>query len=314
MKLSELQKSLKGIFPAVSTPLTEEGALDEKGLRNLVAHLLEGGVHGLWVLGSGGSFVALTDDQKLQIIRIVVEEVRGRIPILVGAGDCTTAKVIQNVNLVAEMGADAAFVVAPFYFFHSQSELICHYEEIALKAKLPIMIYNNPSNTKNGLSVENVAGLAKDERILGIKDSSCDFSQFLRLVQRLKGNERFRIFQGGELLVPASFLFGAHGAVFGLANVVPKLCVALYRAASAKDVDRLVSLQEQFLSLLRLEDIHGEGNDRSFLGGIQASLELMGICGRTLPKPFATFSGDELHRIESILKAERLNVEEHRKA
>lgn len=301
MTRSELGEKLRGIYPPIPTPLTSEGSIDEKSLCSLVAHLLDGGVHGLWVMGGGGAFVLHTEDEKLRVIRTVVREARGRVPVLAGGGDCGTKKAIENLERVAEAGADAAFVIPPFYFVHDQSELRDYFEEISERAALPFMLYNNPINTQNGLRVETVVKLAKSENILGIKDSSCDYSFFQRLTQALKAFPHFKMFQGGESLVASSFLFGAHGAILGLANAFPRLCVDIYEAAQAKDVDRLITLQERFLSLLQIEDIHENGNDRSFLGGIQTALELMGICSRNLPKPFAPFAETEVRRVQAIL-------------
>ena len=301
-----LTNRLRGIFPPLPTPLTPGGNIDDEGLRRLIAHLVEGGVHGLWVLGSGGTYVAHTDDEKRRIVSTVVKEVGGAIPVLAGAGDCSTRKAIQGVELIAEAGADGAFVIPPFYFLHEQSELLNYFEAIAEVAPIPLMLYNNPANTQNGLTIDSIEQLSHVERIVGIKDSTCDLSYFQSLLHRFGTNPLFRVFQGGEFLVATSLLFGAHGAVFGLANVAPRLSVEIYEAARAKEVDRLVSLQERLVSLLEIEDIHGKGNDRSFLGGVQAALELLGVCSRTLPKPFLSFTEAEVARVDSILNKEGL--------
>jgi len=309
MTIDELRNRLQGIYPAVPTPLTPAGSLDEKGLRRLTAHLLEGGVHGLWVMGSGGSYVTYSPGERQAVIRVVLQETGGRIPVLAGAGECGTRKAIETLAAVADVGADAAFVTTPYYFIHDQAELRGYFDSIAEDSTLPFVVYNNPINTQNGLTVETVAYLARQERILGVKDSSCDFGFFQRLVQRLKSFPDFRIFQGGEFLVAPSLLLGADGAIFGLANVVPRLCVSLYRAAKNQDVNQVIQLQEDFLQVLEVEDIHGRGNDRSFLGGIQAALELLGICGRTLPKPFATFSLEEVRRVANILESKGIALD-----
>ena len=301
MATEGLRQRLRGIYPAVPTPLTTAGGLDEGGLRKLIVHLLEGGVHGLWMLGSGGSFAVLTSQQRRQVTRIAVEEAAGRVPVLAGASDCATEATIANARTVADLGADGAFVVAPYYFFHTQDELLGHFEEVALEGRVPVMIYNNPINTKNGLTLESLDTLSRDHRILGVKDSSCDFALFQQLVHRFKDRPEFRIFQGSESTIAPSFLFGAQGAVLGVANVAPRLCVYLYEAAQRRQLDRLIALEAQFLDLLAIEQVDRGSTDRSFMGGIQAALELMGICGRTLAKPLVTFSEAEVAVVAQLL-------------
>ena len=162
---------IKGIITAMVTPLTDDG-INEAATRKLVNKLIEDGVHGLFVLGTNGEFYALSEAEKLELVRIVVDQAAGRVPVFAGSGGISTEEVIKLTNQFAELGVDAVSVITPYLIKVSDEELIQHYQTIARNTELPIILYNIPANTKISISESVFKELIKLPQIIGIKDSS----------------------------------------------------------------------------------------------------------------------------------------------
>src|SRR5512137_1623591 len=175
----------KGIIPAMVTPIDKKGRINERAVRKLTNHLIKGGVHGLFPVGSQGEAFSLTFDQKEEMIRIVVDETRGRVPVYAGTGTVTTREAIETTKMAQDMGVDAVSVITPYFCIPSQKELIEHYRAVAKACpKLPILLYSNPDRTQVPFPIATVLELAQVDNIVGIKDSSGDMSitgEFIRL-------------------------------------------------------------------------------------------------------------------------------------
>ena len=301
MNLEALKGRVKGIFPPIASPLTETEAFDEQGMRRLVQYLLESGVHGLFVLGSTGEFATFTQAERQRVIDVVVDEVAGRLPILANATEVGTKKTVESARVVAGTGADAMVLMVPYYFRHTPSEVLRHFREVTASVDIPGFIYNNPNSTKFNLTPEMVEELSQGGRIVGIKDSSHDFAQFQELLRRFKGSKDFKVFQGEEHHLAASILLGAAGAVLTVANVVPKLCVALYEAGVNGDIERAISLQDRLMKAFKICHVSSALMPGSAIGGVKAALALRGICGGTVKKPFVPPSEEDVRKIKEIL-------------
>ena len=279
MNPEELKAGLKGIFPPIATALTEAEDFDEEGMRRLVQYLLEAGVHGLFVLGSTGEFATFTTGERQRIVEIVVGEVSGKVPVLANATDVGTKKTIENARIVAASGADAVILMVPYYFTHTAAEVISHFRHVLSAVDVPIFIYNNPFSTKFNITPDIVGELAKEDRIVGIKDSSNDFEQFQELLRMFRGSKDFKVFQGEEANLAPGILLGAAGAVLTIANVVPKLCVEIYEAGSAGDIEKASLLQDKLMSVFDILQVSGTLTNGSAIGGVKAALASLGICG-----------------------------------
>ncbi len=295
VNLEELKGRVKGIYPPIATPLTETEEFDEQGMRRLVQYLLESGVHGLFVLGSTGEFATFTPAERQRIIEVVVDEVDGKVPVLANATEVGTKKTIESARMVAGSGADAMVLMVPYYFTHTASEVLHHFREVTSSVDIPVFLYNNPFSTKFNLTPEMVQELSQEERIVGIKDSSNDFAQFQELLRRFRGSKDFKVFQGEELHLAPSVLLGASGAVLTIANVVPKLCVEIYEAGLAGDIERAFSLQDRLAKAFEICQVS------SAIDAVKAALALRGICGGTAKKPFMRLCEDEVRKIKEIL-------------
>ncbi|MBK9123634.1 MAG: dihydrodipicolinate synthase family protein [Chloroflexi bacterium] len=230
-----------GIIPPVISPLTPAGEIDVAGLESHVHRLIDGGVHGLFVLGSSGEGPLLTSSLAKTLIRRTVEAVDGQIPVIAGALEPSTVRTIEAIELAAECGADAVVITTPYYVETDDAGLRAHVREAAERSPLPVVLYNIPSKTHHNMTPSIVADVIDLENIVGIKDSHGDWPQFEQLLA-LRGPD-FVVLQGAERYAAQSLLAGADGLVPGLSNVAPRLFAEMFDAAQAGDRERLLALQ-----------------------------------------------------------------------
>lgn len=296
---------IRGVIPAMLTPLTEAGRVDPPAIGRLVEHLLGAGCSGIFTMGSTGEFSLLRTTDRAEAIRVVVDAVAGRVPVLAGASDSGTSRVVELVNDAAAAGADVAVVLPTYYMGATVDELRRHYDAVLASTDLPILLYNNPPSTGSRLPLPLVETLAENPQVVGIKDSSGDWPYFQRLLARFGSHPRFRVVQGSEALAAVSFVFGAAAAHLGLANVAPALFVRLHEAARIGDREAAFSLQAEVDELMSLWEIGG-GTDSSYLNSMKTALSLMGVIGRGISLPYRPFGPDEVDEVRGLL--ERLDL------
>ena len=259
----------KGIIPAMVTPVTADGKINVEALKKLTNYLIEGGVHGLFPVGSQGEFYALTFEEKKRVTEVVVEEARGRVPVYAGTGAITTREAIALTKMAEAAGVSAVSVITPFFIRPSEGELFDYYSAVAKATRLPVLLYNNPQRTGINISAEFVARACQVENIVGIKDSSGDLTLTAEYIRRTK--ERFSVLAGRDTLIYGTLCYGGKGAIAATANVAPKVVVEIYEAFKAGDWKR--SLEAQFrLAPLRLAFDLG-----TFPVVIKEALNLIGI-------------------------------------
>ncbi|MEV0179220.1 dihydrodipicolinate synthase family protein [Streptomyces sp. NPDC050625] len=299
---------LTGVVPPVCTPLTPEGEVDVPSLLRLVDHLVEGGVHGLFVLGSTSEAAYLTDLQRMLVMEAVVGHVGGQLPVLAGAIDMTTPRVLDNVRGATAAGAQAVVVTAPFYTRTHPAEIARHYRRVAAVSSVPVIAYDIPVAVHTKLPAELVLELAADGVLAGVKDSSGDLGAFRQVVtgaRNLTGTTRFSVLTGSELVVDAALALGADGAVPGLANVDPHGYVRLYRLCRSEDWDGARAEQDRLCALfgmVRVGDPARMGGSSSALGAFKAALRLRGVidCPATA-EPQIPLSAEEVERVGKYL-------------
>ncbi|TXS07285.1 dihydrodipicolinate synthase family protein [Streptomyces sp. col6] len=290
-----LTAPLRGVVPPVCTPLDSRGEIDTASLARLVEHLIGGGVHGLFALGSTSEVAYLTDEQRGTVLETVVNATDGRVPVLAGVIDTTTARVTEHARTAAALGADALVATAPFYTRTHPREIAAHFRRLRAEVDLPLFAYDIPVAVHSKLSAALVRELAEDGTLAGLKDSSGDEGGLRRLVVELGGREGrthgpvpdFSILTGSELTVDAALLAGADGVVPGIGNVDPAGYVRLHEAARAGDWTLAAKEQERLVELFAMVDAGPEGDmgrSSSALGSFKAALRLLGIieCGDTV--------------------------------
>jgi dihydrodipicolinate synthase/N-acetylneuraminate lyase len=293
---------IEGVIPALPTPFTSNGEIDEIGLAKLVQHVLAGGVHGLWVLGSTSEFPSLNRDQRDRIVEICVQKAEGRVPIIVGVGDLDERAIIKKSEEAKRAGASACFATLPYYYTLDSAESVRYLRRIASTVSLPFVFYDNPFSTNVRLGQDAMLEVASIPNLIAIKESSGDFRRFIEIAEALAGRAPAGLLQGIEQLAgPSLLLGGACGAVLALASVVPHLFVELYKTALAGDVAQLRRLQRQVLRLCRLYEVKGAATDGAFFAGLKAALEVVGICARHSISPFSDMPPEKMKDVEAIL-------------
>ncbi|MDR3220059.1 MAG: dihydrodipicolinate synthase family protein [Dysgonamonadaceae bacterium] len=292
---------LKGIIPPMITPLADTDILDEKGVENLIEHLITGGVNGIFILGTTGEAQHLSVKLKTELIKKSAACIRERVPLLVGVTDTSIYESIKIAQIAAENNAAAVVAAPPYYFALGQPELIEYYELLAEKSPLPLYLYNMPSHTKTMIEIETVETLSHLENIIGLKDSSANGVYFCKLLALFEERPDFGLFVGPEEMMASVVLMGAHGGISGGANVYPGIFVELYKAAAAKDVDKTIALQEKMMAVSR--NLYGIGRfGSSYIKGIKTALSIKGICSDFLAQPFNLFKDPEKEKVKAAVK------------
>lgn len=290
----------KGIIPPMVTPLVDRDTLDVAGLEKLVEHILDGGVHGLFLLGTTGEAPALSYQLRAELIELSTKRVAGRVPVLVGITDTSFVESIRMANKAADCGADAVVLAPPYYFPAGQPELIEYVEHLCQELPLPLFLYNMPGCTKLNLEPDTVKKLANLDKIIGLKDSSGNMVYFHKVKAMFKDRKDFRLLTGPEELLAESVLLGGDGGVCGGANLFPKLYVDLYNAATAGDLAKVVELHEKVIYISTT--IYSVGKyGSSFLKSVKSTLSLMGICSDFVSEPFHRFESPEKAKVQTLL-------------
>lgn len=302
-------KILRGVVPPVCTPFTPDYQIDEASLRRLINHLIDGGVDGLFVLGSTSEVAFLTDERRADVIRITIDEVRGRVPVVAGAIDMTTLRVIEHAKAAVAAGIDGLVVTAPFYTRTHPAEIAEHFRLIhAACPDTPIYAYDIPVAV-NGVKLEadTVMSLATEGVIAGVKDSSGNDAGIRALVLRRQalGLDDFVVLTGSELTVDSALMFGVDGVVPGIGNVDPAGYARIFKAVQAGDFAAAKAEQERLFAMFALVEVGAPsrmGRGSSALGAFKAALELLGIIadGRTAP-PYIQLSDAEKSAITPYL-------------
>ena len=294
-------RSWRGIIPPMATPLKGRDELDRAGLERLVEHMLAGGVHGIFVLGSTGEAPSLSHRLQRELVERAVKVVAGRVPVLVGITDTSFTDSVNLARHAAEKGADALVLAPPYYFPADQPELVEYIGHLVPELPLPLFLYNMPSFTKLSFDPNTVVKLAELPGIVGLKDSSGSMVYFHRVRSLLKERRPdFALFVGPEELLGETVLLGGSGGVCGGANIWPRLYVDLFDAAAAGDHARVAELHEKVMWISN--HVYRVGRHPSaFLKGVKCALALMGICDDFLAEPFHRFREPEREKIRSAL-------------
>ena len=300
---------LRGVVPPVCTPFTENFEVDEPSLRKLINHLIDGGVHGLFVLGSTSEVAYLTDKNRADVLRISIDETRGRVPVVAGAIDTTTLRVNEHVKTAIAAGVEGIVITAPFYVRTHPVEIANHFRLVKKACgNIPLYAYDIPV-AANGVKLETstVLTLASEGVIQGVKDSSGSDSSLraVSLGRHKLGLGDFAVLTGSELTVDSGLMAGLDGVVPGIGNVDPRGYVNIFNYVQAGEFDKARAEQERLFEMFGLIDVaptHRMGRASSAIGAFKASLQLLGIIkhGRTAP-PQIPLNDEEINAIKPFL-------------
>lgn len=242
---------LTGIFTPNLVPFHDGGGINEGELRRMINWLIEKGVSGLYPNGSTGEFIRLSFEERKQVIRIVVEEVRGRVPVLAGAAESNFSMTLEACRAYADLGCAAVSVTGPYYYKVSQESIEYFFRELAKHSPIDIVLYNIPQFA-NEISLPVLTRLAMDcPRIVGVKDSSRDFPRFLNTLQSVKPQRPdFACLIGCEEILLPALTMGADGGTIASSGVVPEAIMRLYREHLAGNFAEARRIQFKLLELI----------------------------------------------------------------
>jgi len=283
------------------TPLLDNKNLDIEGLERIINHVITGGVHGLFILGTTGESTSLSYKLREELIKRTCTLVDGRVPILVGITDTAPSESIRLAEIAAEEGAHAVVAAPPYYFNMGQPELMDYYQYLADSVKLPLYLYNMPSNTKIVIEPQTVHSLSKHQNIIGLKDSSANNVYFKIVMNLMKERQDFTLLVGPEELLAETILLGSHGGINGGANMFPSLYVQLYEAASTGNLEKVKLLHAHVMTIsTKLYKVGEFGS--SYLKGLKAAMSLLGICNDFIASPLSKFEKKEKKKIKIALE------------
>lgn len=287
---------LRGLITPLATPLAEsnrpEPSLDIPALERLIDHVIDGGVTAIFLLGSTGEFSSLGREMRKEIIRRASAHVHGRVPVLAAITDTAIGESLHLADVAVEAGVDALVLAAPYYFEHSQDDLLRYVEQITARITVPLFLYNIPHLTKTSFDPETVRRAADLPRVVGLKDSTGDLKYLDKTVALLRDRPEFSILIGPEEMLLECMKRGAIGGVCGGSNLNPRLFVDLYNAIASGDMQKAEVLQESVQRMSRaLYQVGFSGS--SYLRGIKAALALAGLCRPEPAPPYSPFSDAE---------------------
>jgi 4-hydroxy-tetrahydrodipicolinate synthase len=286
---------IRGIIPPVATPMKANEDLDLPRLRWFLDHLIQNGVHGIFVLGTNSEFYALDEGEKREVIATAVAHVNKRVPVYAGTGAETTREAVRLTQMAEREGVDGVSVITPYFVNPSQQEIYDHYRRIAEHTTLPVVLYNNPG-TCGGVKIEvdTLARLAQIPNILAVKDSSGDLQntvEFIRVVP-----EQFAVLMGRDTLIYPALVFGARGAVPATGNIAPALLVEIFAAFERGDQAAAKAAQ------LRLNPLRLSLGLGTAPGGVKAALALLGKSLGPSRSPVAPLSPEKQQKMRAILE------------
>lgn len=289
--------SLRGVITALGTPLDQEGTnLHEEGMRMQVAAQVEAGVNGLLCLGTMGMAQMHTPAVREQAVRATVEEAAGRLPVLVGCGDCSTARTRRYMADAEKYKPDGIVLIAPYFPKLSDEELLDYFVSLAESTSVPIYIYDIPFFTNRPLSANFIKTLAgRSRKIIGLKASG-DFAVFRECVENFRDDPHFAVFSGHSPLLDVATLVGADGIIDGLFALAPRIGVEIYQAASRNDVDTALAAQR------KLKDVRDVVLIESVFAAFSCAMNELGFPGNYACPPLRNITDQGCEQVRKKLQ------------
>ena len=295
--MSERRVSWEGSFPAIVTPFTRDGEVDEALLRANVSMSIEEGSHGLVVCGHNGEAHLMTADERKRVVAVAVEAGAGRVPVIAGTGGISTHDVIRMTRDAKDVGADGAMIEAPYFMKPKRADAIAHYARISDAVDFPIMVYNCPKRAGVDLTTDIIEEMSEVAHVSAVKDSSHIFERMMEMIQRF--GERINIFIGPQGLWGfTGVILGAMGYVDGLQQICGRQGTELYDLAVARDYEKGVPLQHR-LHPLRALIFESAGTSPATL---KDAMRLLGRPGGYPRPPLRLMEGEDLRRFERALR------------
>jgi 4-hydroxy-tetrahydrodipicolinate synthase len=287
-------KKLKGTFVVMVTPFKGNEDLDEQGLRQNIGWYLKEGIHGVICNGSTSEFANLAKEERKAVIEIVVDEVKGRVPVMSGTAAHSTRETIEMTAYAHEAGCDAVLLVPPYYGGPNQEEIYEYYREVAKAVPTQIMVYNNPFTSGVDIQPKTIARIAEIENVPYVKESSSDIRRIHEIVQLC--GKTIDVWCGWEDLAYESLILGCKGWVCPTSNIIPRMTVQLFDLVQAKKLRAAEKLYYRMLPLLMYLEAGQLG------AKVKEGMNILKHCGGKPRKPFLPVSKEQRSELRNILK------------
>jgi len=278
-------KDLKGCGTALVTPFTSSGDLDEGALRRLVNFQIDEGIDFLVPCGTTGENPTLTEEEHLKVVSIVVEEAKGKVPVIAGAGGYNTLKVIEMARKVVAAGADGILSVAPYYNKPTQEGIYEHYKEIAGAVNAPIVVYNVPGRTGVNILPDTIVRLSEIDNIIALKAASGNVAQIAEVA--VKAPPDFKIISGDDPITLPIIALGGVGVISVVSNQVPRLMVKFVHFCLKGKFDKAMEIQKKLFPLMKLDFITTNPIP------VKAGLAMMGLIEEQYRLPLVPMSREQ---------------------
>lgn len=284
----------KGIIAYPITPFDKNEKVDIPLFKHLVERLITSGSHGIAPLGSTGVMPYLSDEEKEEVTEATLQQVKGRIPTLVGVSNLTTEKTIHHAQFAEKAGADAVMIIPMSYWKLTDDEIVAHYDAVARKISIPIMAYNNPATSGVDMSPALLKRLLEISNVTMIKESTGDIQRMHYLRREL--GEEVAFYNGSNPLALAAFSAGARGWCTAAPNLIPELNISLYNAVEEGDLEKAKTIFYQQFDLLKF--IVNKGLPRA----VKSGLNILGEDGGNLRSPLKPLHEKETEELKNIIK------------
>lgn len=289
-----MSKELRGVLTALSTPFNQDETIDVATLRKIVDRSIDAGVDGVVAAGSTGEVGALSSEERLLLIKTVIEHTNGRVPVIANTGATSTAEAIRLSKAAEQLGADVLMLITPYYEPLSLEETVTYIKDVARSVSIPVMLYNIPPVTGVNLDPATVRALAEEvENILYIKDSSANWEQALQLIHH--HSDVIGTFIGWDAYLYSALAEGAAGVMAGTANVVPDEIVAVTKRIAEGD---LAGARELWNAVYPVIDAL---LTVPFIPAVKTGLTLTGLPAGLPRRPTAGLDADDLAKVEQAL-------------
>ena len=292
---------LRGCGTALVTPFRENGTLDEAGLRGLVKRQIAGKIDFLVPCGTTGESPVLSAEEHLRVVEITLEEAKGRVPVVAGAGGNNTKRVCEQIRSLERLGVDGILSVSPYYNKPTQEGLYQHYRALADSTALPILVYNVPGRTGSNIEPKTLLRLAEIPNILGVKEASGNLPQIEEILQVVPS--RFKVFSGDDALTLPMMALGACGVVSVVSNVVPGEMADLVSLCAAGDFAAARRIHRRLYPLMQVLFVETSPIP------VKAALAALGLIQPVYRLPLVPMQPENRAKLERILESLQLPLE-----
>ena len=288
------KKRFQGTGTALVTPFKRDGSIDEPTLRRLVDLQIEAGIDMLLPCGTTGEGATLDRAETDRVVSVVIDQAKGRVPVIVGAGSNSTAKAIQQTKSAKKLGAAGVLSVGPYYNKPTQQGFYEHFKAIAEAEDIPVIVYNVPGRTSSNIEAKTMLRLAEVRNIVAVKEASGNFGQIMDIIRDRPPD--FRVLSGDDAIALAIVAMGGDGIVSVVSNEAPKMMREIIDAGLAGDFQRAREIHYRLLPLMNINFI--ESNPIP----VKAAMAMMGLLDEVYRLPLVPISSDNREKLRDVVE------------